>query len=79
MKSMKKLHKFDKIPNAKMMGKSSSMVNMKARKGKGIEIGTMKEMMDSMAKKANRKPGQDDKVEIVNTLLGINGSMKEFS
>ena len=35
--------------------------------------------MNKMAQNTQRKPKTDDKVQIVNTLLGINGSMKEFS
>mmetsp|Transcript_25036 Transcript_25036/g.22207 ORF Transcript_25036/g.22207 Transcript_25036/m.22207 type:complete len:105 (+) Transcript_25036:52-366(+) len=36
-------------------------------------------VMDDIRQKAGRKLTKDDKVQIVNTLMGINGSMKEFS
>jgi len=36
-------------------------------------------IMSNIKKKAGNKVSKDEKVEIVNTLLGINGSMKEFS
>ena len=36
-------------------------------------------LWNKMDQKTERKPNIDDKVHIVNTLIGINGWMKEFS
>ena len=82
MNDMKKFHKFNKMPKAGAK-KSSSMHNINTnKKHMGIKIGensAINKMMQNMNKKVKKKPTGDDKVEIVNTLVGINGSMKEFS
>mmetsp|Transcript_15172 Transcript_15172/g.15053 ORF Transcript_15172/g.15053 Transcript_15172/m.15053 type:complete len:118 (-) Transcript_15172:32-385(-) len=43
------------------------------------ENGELGQLMKNIRQKSHAKLGEDDKVQIVNTLLNINGSMKEFS
>lgn len=78
---MKHLKKTKSKPSKK---KSNSMRNLHSKKTQnfGIEIGEDGELgkiMKNIKQKSQAKLGKDDKVQIVNTLLGINGSMKEFS
>src|SRR5689334_15730294 len=63
--------------------KTSSMKYFpKQQRDSGISIGesgALGQMINRTKKQAEGKLTQNDKVQIVSTLLGINGSMKEFS
>lgn len=64
--------------------KSSSLHNLRKKQVEdaGIKVGengSIARMMNDLKNKADNKPSKDAKAQIVNTLVGINGSMKEFS
>jgi len=67
----------------KAKNKSNSLKQFwQPTQNRGIPIGEngkLAHVMENINRKANNKLNKDDKVHIVNTLLGINGSMKDFS
>ncbi|CAI2365074.1 unnamed protein product [Moneuplotes crassus] len=68
-------------PSKKNSHSMRSLHNTKSQ-NPGIHIGEngeLGQLMKNIRQKSHAKLGEDDKVQIVNTLLNINGSMKEFS
>lgn len=75
--SMKQFLQQPKPVKTKNNSNSMKMLEQACREGVVIGNGRVKRQMEDMKRRSAL--GGDDKVQIVNTLLGINGSMKEFS
>jgi hypothetical protein len=75
--SMKQFVHHPKPVKTKHNSNSLKVLEQACRQGIVIGNGRVRKEMEDMKRRSDL--GNDDKVQIVNTLLGINGSMREFS